>query len=168
MQFAAQDAPLQALLSGLVRRQTQQILLDVYANAHNFDALQGNTPHSDDHTSRPSFLGTRVGAMTPLIFERKYELDSLCAFLKLSRTYYAATNDSAPLNAAWVNAVANVLTAMEGMQVSTADDSGVYNFQRCSSCEPTDTLSHGIGWPAAATGMIRSCFRQVLWVTYTV
>lgn len=159
MPLASRDAGLQALLRGLVRRQSVQMLTDVYANAHNYDAAQGNTPHGGDATTRPSFLGTRVAAMTPLVFERKYELDSLCAFLKLSRAYHAATNDTQPFTPRWRAAVAAVLDAMADMQSATAAYSGTYTFQRCSSCEPMDTLQHGVGWPAAATGMVRSCFR---------
>ena len=33
------------------------------------------------------------------VFECKYELDSLCGFLKLSRSYYGATKDVSFMNA---------------------------------------------------------------------
>merc|ERR1712216_675923 len=77
MRFLREDAKLQKLVRGLVNRQTALINIDVYANAHNIDAVTGNTPHSGDSTTKPSFLGTTISGMTPLIFERKYELDSL-------------------------------------------------------------------------------------------
>ena len=32
------------------------------------------------------------------VFECKYEIDSLCGFIKLSRLYYQATNDSSIMN----------------------------------------------------------------------
>jgi meiotically up-regulated gene 157 (Mug157) protein len=32
------------------------------------------------------------------VFECKYEIDSLCGFIKLSRSYYQATNDSSIMN----------------------------------------------------------------------
>jgi len=35
---------------------------------------------------------------TSVVFECKYELDSLCGFLKLSRAYYQNTNDSSFIN----------------------------------------------------------------------
>eukprot|EP00047_Mylnosiga_fluctuans_P014463 m.38692 g.38692 ORF g.38692 m.38692 type:complete len:478 (-) comp5521_c0_seq1:62-1495(-) len=159
MDFTSGDAGLRELLQGVVHRQTMQINTDVYANAHNYAASQGNTPHANDQTSKPAFLGTRTAAMTPMIFERKYELDSLCAFLKLSRVYHQATNDSTPFTPAWVDAIWAVLDAMADMQTPTASYSGTYTFQRCDSCEPMDTLIHGLGWPGAATGMVRSAFR---------
>jgi meiotically up-regulated gene 157 (Mug157) protein len=100
--FAKQEPQLQALLRGLVNRHVQCILTDPWANAHNFDSSGNPGPHQDDSTSSPSFLGTRVDAMSPAVFERKYELDSQCSFLKLSRTYYDATNDSSPFGSQWL------------------------------------------------------------------
>jgi hypothetical protein len=45
---------------------------------------------------------------------------------------------------------------METQQLSSAEDAALpdgpaYNFQRKTS-QPTDTLNHGTGWPAAHTG----------------
>lgn len=45
---------------------------------------------------------------------------------------------------------------------SSMDDPGIYRFQRCTSCEPTDTLSHGLGFPGARSGMVRSAFRWAI------
>jgi meiotically up-regulated gene 157 (Mug157) protein len=52
---------------------------------------------------------------------------------------------------------------MKEMQSSTAtsfvqDGGPTYQFQRQAS-EPTDTLLHGVGHPAAETGMVKSAFR---------
>lgn len=161
MRYASSDTQLQAMLRGLVRRQTQQILTDVYANAHNIDRTTGQTPNTGDHTTKPSFLGTTVDAMNPLIFERKYELDSLCAFLKLSSEYYAATQDIAPFDGKWLDAVRLVATTMREQQMGTGESSegDAYQFQRCTSCDPTDTLMHGVGAPVRRTGLVRSAFR---------
>ena len=161
MRFLKEDISLQKLVRGLVNRQAASINIDAYANAYNLDASTGNTPHAFDATTKPSFLGTTVSGMNPLIFERKYELDSLAAFLKLSRTYYQSTGDKTPfLHPRWMNAITTVLGVLREMQASTIENQDSYSFQRCQdSCEPTDTLSHGVGFPGKHTGMVRSAFR---------
>jgi len=65
MRFAAQDQHLRSLLAGLVNRQTQQILADVYANSQSKSVTSAPSPHTDDRTTAPAFLGTRVDAMVP-------------------------------------------------------------------------------------------------------
>lgn len=162
MGIAKGDAQLQGLLHGLVNRLTDQVLLDPYANAFSYSRAESLADHMDDQTSRPSFLGTTVSAMAPPVFERKYELDTLMSFFKVSFHYFRATGDATPLNnTRWLDAVDMIVNdVLPSQQTATADDPGIYRFQRCSSCEPTDTLSHGIGNPARATGMVRTAFRN--------
>jgi meiotically up-regulated gene 157 (Mug157) protein len=55
-------------------------------------------------------MNTQVNAMTRLIFERKFEIDSLLAFLKLANSYYNATLDLTPFrDPQFINAVGVVL-----------------------------------------------------------
>lgn len=161
--FAGADPGLRAMLKGLVRTQTQQVLADPYANAHSDPAKAGPSPNAKDATTAPGFGPSRVASMVPGIYERKYELDSLCAFLKTSRLYYGATGDRTPLDATWERATGVAVAVMEAMTESTAADAArpggpAYLFQR-SAVEPTDTLLHSVGTPARANGMIRSAFR---------
>jgi hypothetical protein len=83
LRFAAADAPLADLLCGLVRRQARSVLLDAYANAFNYN--HSGNGHQGDERQPP---------MSPGVYEGKYELDSLAAFLKLSRHYFNATKDA--------------------------------------------------------------------------
>jgi meiotically up-regulated gene 157 (Mug157) protein len=164
MRFARQDASLAALLAGLVRRQTRQILADPFANAHMLSASD-ESPHSDDRTTScvaPNET-KRADAMGPGVFERKFELDSPLAFLKLSRFYYRATADASPLDDRWLRAVETTVAVLETMQLSSAEDAArpcgaTYQFQR-QTRQPTDSLLHATGHPAAYTGMLRSAFR---------
>ena len=164
MSFAKQDPHLQQMLAGIVNQQTLLILADPWANAHNLPNLAGSSPNVNDQTTYPGFGPSRSNAMVPGIYERKYELDTLCAFLKISRTYYEATSDLVPFqNAQWIEAVRAVVTVMKDMQEPTSvayvqAGGATYQFQR-QATEPTDTLLHGVGHPGAFTGMIRSAFR---------
>ena len=38
------------------------------------------SPHTDDSTTSVGFMGSRIDAMGPLIFERKFEVDTLSKY----------------------------------------------------------------------------------------
>lgn len=160
--FAASEASLADMMCGLVRRQARSVLLDAYANAFNFNA--SGAGHQDD---------VRTPKMTAPVYEGKYELDSLAAFLKLSWTYWNATQDGScfvmdapgvPGGGAWLAAVARVLEVVEYNRQSTAADTGAgwwYAFQR-ETVVATDTLmqGNGRGPPAGwGGGLSKSFFR---------
>jgi len=92
------------------------------------------------------------------LHERKFELDSILAFLKLSTKYFQYTRDSEPFGdlGDWQQAVSSVLNIIEAQQADT-DQGSAYFFQRNSN-EPTDTLLHGIGAPARKTGAFTCVF----------
>lgn len=115
-----------------------------------------------------------------VVFECKYELDSLAAFLQLSWDYYSRTKDarffvdaskhnkksgSNRRSAGWKAAVVAILDTAEAMRMGTYTPVGMvhdspYRFERISSV-PTETLGNrGNGSPVrAGTGMVRSSFR---------
>ncbi|KAG8701788.1 hypothetical protein FRC09_005132 [Ceratobasidium sp. 395] len=55
------------------------------------------------------------------VFECKYELDSLCGFLKLSRSYFQATKDSSFANDNWNAAISQIFRVMEEQSQGTFD-----------------------------------------------
>jgi meiotically up-regulated gene 157 (Mug157) protein len=161
--WLSNDTALQKLFVGLINRQAHSVLIDPYANAYQVDAFQGQGPHSDDSTYTTLYAGTVVSAMTPSIFERKWEVDSLANVLRLSHVYFEAMNgDVTPFNQTWVHAVASILATFRIQQQDTAMDAAsggpVYFFQRTTG-EPSDTLEHGVGYPVRYTGMIKGGFR---------
>jgi len=99
--YATKDAGLQSLLEGLIARQARSINIDPFANAFNYNASgQGHQ------------LDQRVPHMTASVFEGKYEIDSLCAFLKLSYWHWRYSGDEALLryaDSAWIAAVSRLL-----------------------------------------------------------
>ncbi len=92
--------------------------------------------------------------MTPDIFERKFEIDSLAAVLSLSHQYYNATEDPTPFNARWVKAVKLIIDTARKNQIGSGPyTSYEYSFTR--SCNrPTETIMDGEGWPSKFTGLV--------------
>jgi meiotically up-regulated gene 157 (Mug157) protein len=100
------------------------------------------------------------------VFECKYELDSLAAFLQVSSEYYSKTKDIEFFGKyKWVQAIKSIMQVAKDMQMPTyASDGSVnkspYTFTRTTT-RSTETLANdGIGNPVQnATGLIRSAFR---------
>ncbi|HEY4001283.1 MAG TPA: glycoside hydrolase family 125 protein, partial [Candidatus Xenobia bacterium] len=122
--LARRDADLARLLAGVIHRQVACVLIDPYANAFSHDLSAAS--HSGDHTD-----------MRPGVFERKYELDSLCYVLRLSHGYWKATGDRTPFDDRWLMAVRSILKTMREQQTNH----GPYRFQRDTD-SPTETLYH--------------------------
>lgn len=79
------------MLKGVIARQVNSVLNDTYANAFNYGPT-GSPWDSDDTTKLVD--GKRVDAMTPWLWERKFEIDSLAAVFKMATEYYAKTEDA--------------------------------------------------------------------------
>jgi uncharacterized protein len=142
--FMRDDARLQRLLAGVLNRQVRCVLIDPYANAFNKGTEGSQWSH--DHT-----------AMRDELHERKWELDSLCAVLRLSHGYWQASGDTSPFDADWARAMVLVVRTLREQQRHHGP--GPYRFQRLA-LSPTDTLPFdGEGWPARPNGLIRSGFR---------
>jgi meiotically up-regulated gene 157 (Mug157) protein len=100
--------------------------------------------------------------MQPALFEGKYELDSLCAVLKLcsdivNRTDYNVSflRNNVGL---WIDAMEKILTTMAAQQMSTDEQNGnyPYKFDRNDGGGRYDVYPRK---PVRRTGLIRSAFR---------
>jgi hypothetical protein len=151
------DVNISNLLAGVLRTQTRQVLADPYANAHYDIGNGGPSPNAHDDTSSPSAQcaaaargnGTlpdpsdrRRQGMVAGIYERKYELDSLLAFLKLGRVIYGAVSSRdaagdltvdpfAPFDAVWLSAVGAVLDVLEAQVGDRRSTSGAAHTLIC-------------------------------------
>ncbi|WMT39361.1 glycoside hydrolase family 125 protein [Paenibacillus sp. D2_2] len=141
--LAKQDADLEEMIAGLVERQLQYINMDPYANAFNEEA--NDAGHQTDHTE-----------MTPWIWERKYEIDSLCYPLQLSYLLWKATGRTAQFNDTFRQAVQNVLEVWETEQDHNRSP---YTFVRDTTRLEDTLVRDGKGSPVAPTGMTWSGFR---------
>ncbi|WP_123042160.1 glycoside hydrolase family 125 protein [Cohnella candidum] len=141
---AAEDAGLADMIEGLVRRQAACIALDPYANAFN-DGATGKG-HQSDRTQ-----------MGPWLWERKYEVDSLCYPIQLAYLLWKNTGRTSHLDESFRSAVRTVLKVWKTEQ--NHESNSEYFFER-SDCPPTDTLERGgKGTETAFTGMTWSGFR---------
>ena len=95
--------------------------------------------------------------MTPLIWERKYEIDSLCYPVQLAYLFWKATGRTDCFDAGYARAVDRILDLWRTEQNHASDSP--YTFQR-RDCVPSDTLPNGgKGTPVGYTGMTWSGFR---------
>ena len=89
----AKDDELKNLVKGLVSRQAKCVLKDPYANAFYKDLKK----ESEWKNDKPS---PQLG-----VHERKWEIDSLCYFIRLSNRYYELTGDATVFDSEWNEAV---------------------------------------------------------------
>lgn len=144
VRYAAHDDDLRAMVRGVIRRQARYVALDPYANA--FNENPDGQGHHDDRTE-----------LTPWVWERKWELDSLCHPLRLLHLYHTATGDAEVFD----EDVHRMLTvAVATMRAEQHPESSAYRFERPHPELPTDTLVNGGRGPECGyTGMVRSAFR---------
>ena len=142
--LAKEDEEVRAMITGLVRRQMDFITKDPYANAFNEEA--NGAGHQTDDT-----------VMTPWIWERKYEIDSLCYPLQLAYLLYLNTGETSQFDETFVEAVKAILSVWE---TELDHNNSPYHFTREEAWRPEDTLTNdGFGPDFAVTGMTWSGFR---------
>lgn len=81
LNIANENEEIKNIIKGVISLQKVQVLTDPYANAHNMEPRIGD--HSEDDLTKSH----------PLIWERKYETDSLCYPIQLAYMYWKKTND---------------------------------------------------------------------------
>ncbi|MFD1136365.1 glycoside hydrolase family 125 protein [Paenibacillus urinalis] len=144
--FAKEDNDLRRIISGLIKKHVEYIHLDPYANAFNESA-------SDWHWNTAD-----VTDMSPWVWERKFEIDSLCFPMRLAHRYWQETGDTAVYNAEFKSAMRIIYDLFRTEQHHEARSP--YRFMRHNGI-PEDTLANeGLGMPVNYTGMVWSGFRS--------
>lgn len=142
--LAKKDPTIRKLLRGLIKRQAQYILIDPYANSFNRE------PNGQGHTVDKPEPG-------PWIWERKYELDSLCYPLKLIYRYWQITQDDSIFDETLHEVFRKIVELMRIEQHH--DELSSYWFER-SGAPASDSLPfQGKGTRTNFTGMVWSGFR---------
>ena len=141
----ASDESLREIFRGVIRRHVFYVNLDPYANAFNEEPSEKG--HVKDKTDRYS----------PYIWERKYEVDSLCASVYLVSDYSSATKDASIMADALHCMLKTIVDTFILEQRHT--ENSAYFFLR-ENVRETDTLPcNGKGNPTGYTGMTWSGFR---------
>ncbi len=144
LSLSKEDAELQRIIEGLIARQMQSILMDPYANA--FNDKDGRTQGHKDKTE-----------LSPWVWERKYELDSLCYPIELSYLYWKATGSTKAFDYSFEAAVRAILRLMRTEQ--RHGEASSYRFERVDGPKTDTLVNNGLGTPVNYTGMTWSGFR---------
>lgn len=142
VRFAVADEELQKILESVIEKQAEFVCLDPYANA--FNASSNGAGHKDDTK------------LNDHVWERKYEVDSLCAPLYLAYTYWKTTGIDRIFTKRLHEMIRCIVRVFDTEQDHSRSE---YSFQRYN-CPITDTLPfEGKGTPVKVTGMTWSGFR---------
>lgn len=143
--LAAEDEDLADMISGLVKRQFFYIMIDPYANAFNESA--NGKGHQQDNTK-----------MNDWIWERKFEIDSLCYPVQLAYLLYKNTGRTDQFNSDFINGVKKILKVFKAEQ---HHHTSPYTFERDTwTWRKEDTLvNQGKGSEVEENGLIWCGFR---------
>ncbi|MFT8843571.1 MAG: glycoside hydrolase family 125 protein [Schleiferilactobacillus harbinensis] len=140
--LAQTDTGMADIISRVVQRLFFNMDHDPYANAFNLKANYAG--HQSDATT-----------MTPWIWERKYELDSLCYPVQLAYLLWRNTGRTDHFDAQFQAAIKKMIHVIRTEQ---HHETSPYRFERTED-RPEDTLIDGVGRPVGYTGMSWSGFR---------
>lgn len=143
--FAKKDAQLQRIIGGLIKRHMFYAEIDPYANAFN-ETANGWHWDANDETE-----------MSPWVWERKFELDSLCFSMRLAYAYWRETELTDIFDERFKRVMEMTVELWQTEQ--RHEEQSPYRFMR-RNCPAHDTLRNkGLGMPVNYTGMIWSGFR---------
>ncbi len=143
LSFAGADPAVAKLIKGLIARQFCYIDLDPYANS--FGKIpNGNFPKDECEKH-------------PYVWERKFELDSLCYPLRLTKQYYEATDDKSVFDKSFLKALSQILDVFEREQ----DHHGKSNYYHYRPDEAPEfsVPEKGHGGPVKVCGLVWSGYR---------
>lgn len=142
--LAKEDACLRRTVTGLLERQLDFILHDPYANSFNAEENWAGH-HETDHSD-----------LTGWIWERKYEVDSLCYPLQLAYLLWKETGQTSHFDDCFWKA-AEVIVDLWALEQDHSQSS--YTFVRDTDRQEDTLVNDGRGPAFAYTGMTWSAFR---------
>lgn len=159
--FVTQDKKLETLIKGAIATHVEFMSQFPYCNAFNPPRGSKIPPEHQDTSDRvyPRY-DPRV------VFEGKYELDSVASFFGLTNDYFETTGDKSVLTSQWKATAKSLVRLIRDQMIPTFDEETGrlnrprYTFQRQTDLG-TETLSlGGAGNPVnGGTSLVRSAFR---------
>ena len=159
--LAPRDEALRNLILGAINTQAEFVIQFPYCNAFQPPPPSGLSPldASGGDLVSPVYDSN-------VVFECKYELDSLAHFLKLGNEFFHYTHSTAFLTDRWYSALESVMEVVEQQSLPTFNETtgalsmNEYRFRRQTTIG-TETLNlQGLGNPfQGGTGLVRSAFR---------
>lgn len=154
------DPALESLIHGAISTQAEFVIQSPYCNAFQPPPPSGDKPseNGQDDTVHPAYDQS-------VVFECKYELDSLANFLSLGNQFFNSTGSTKYMTKRWYTAIKTVLKTLDEQSQPTFDSKGQYQDNEYTFSRQTDlgteTLNlAGLGNPLNHnTGLVRSAFR---------
>ena len=144
--FFAEDEEVRFFIKGLLKRQFQMILIDPYANAF-----------MRDETYTSEWEGMVTSDYLPkIVWERKFELDSLCYPLFLLSKYFDKTGDKEVFDELFFKAFDKIIETIEKERKHSEKSSYFFHFYREADQKKVDV---GDNNPNSEKGLIWSGFR---------
>lgn len=143
---ARENKELADIIEKMINRYSIYLPMDPYANAFNENGDDPFRGHYTDETFR-----------SPFVWERKYEVDSLCSVLFIAYKFWKKVGRTSIFTPEFKNSMEIILDLWEKEQYHA--EKSDYFFRRDTDDE-TDTLRNdGKGYPVGYTGMTWSGFR---------
>lgn len=141
----SEDPEVAEVIEGVIKRQFMYIEIDPYANSFNQE------PNDKGHAGD-------IPPKGPWVWERKYEVDSLCYPIRLLYLYWKQTGRT-ELITSELEKITNII-----LDVWTTEqhhfEKSTYRFTRPNARKPWSTIhNNGMGNPVVYTGMTWSGFR---------
>ena len=141
---AVNDEETAEIIKGVIARQRDYLKQDPYANA-----FKKEPDERQIHNDLPPNI--------PIVWERKYEIDSLCYPIRLTYLYYKATGDRSVLGSDFIESAEITVKLWRTEQHHF--EKSPYRFTR-NNCPYHDTIhNNGMGNEVSYTGMTWSGFR---------
>ncbi|KAG9236964.1 hypothetical protein BJ875DRAFT_195695 [Amylocarpus encephaloides] len=153
---------LASLWRGLINSHARYIIISPYCHSFQPPTESGVRPSQNGAYSQNN---PQPPYDPLLVFDCKWELDSLASFLQISTAYYERTNDLKFFQKyRWIKAVQAAVDAAGAMRLGTYAENGkveksAWTFTGWTNRGSETLTNDGLGNPTKGNGMVRTAFR---------